>query len=194
MNNFTYGGREEISRRMIALGATKQMAESKTVDFVIAAMTDDRRFKDALNLDLEIGVVKRELENLRSEISPRKRELQCLQDSIENGTDLFGYAQQQKIDELEHAISEFSKALSECETKEGRDTIRLAQTFINSVNVDTKYDNTAFIVGLAGILSNTKVDCVSELSKINTKLPQVLKEEIGLREISHEHGFGSTRR
>jgi hypothetical protein len=42
--------------------------------------------------------------------------------------------------------------------------------FVNSVNIDSKYDNTAFIVGLAAILSNGECGAISELKKINPKL------------------------
>ena len=43
--------------------------------------------------------------------------------------------------------------------------------FIDSVDVATKYDNTAYIIGLASILSNGSMDAIAELRKINNKLP-----------------------
>jgi hypothetical protein len=45
--------------------------------------------------------------------------------------------------------------------------------FVNTVSVETKYDNTAFIIGLAAILSNGRINPISELKKINKKLPDV---------------------
>lgn len=62
------------------------------------------------------------------------------------------------------------KALDECETAGGKDMLRLAQMFVNSVDVNSKYDNTAYIIGLAGILSGNKVAPIPELKKINRKL------------------------
>lgn len=67
-------------------------------------------------------------------------------------------------------IDKFFEALNNCETAEGRDALRIAQTYVNSVNVETKYDNTAFIVGLAAVLSKTEISPVEELKKINRKL------------------------
>lgn len=72
----------------------------------------------------------------------------------------------------EDYIDDFNSSLEQCETKEGRDAMRIAQLFVNSVSVDTKYDNTAFIIGLATILSKGEINGIKELSKINKKLPQ----------------------
>ena len=70
-------------------------------------------------------------------------------------------------------IANFYKALFDCDTEEGKDVMRTAQVFINSVNVKTVYDNTAFIIGLAAILSGGKVGAIEELHKLNTKIPSV---------------------
>ena len=72
----------------------------------------------------------------------------------------------------EDYIDDFNNSLKQCETKEGRDAMRIAQMFVNTVNVDTKYDNTAFIIGLATILSKGEINGIKELAKINKKLPQ----------------------
>lgn len=74
---------------------------------------------------------------------------------------------------IEDYIDEFNKSISECETPEGRDAMRIAQMFVNSVNVDTKYDNTAYIIGLASILSKGNINAIGELRKINKKLPEI---------------------
>lgn len=75
---------------------------------------------------------------------------------------------------FEDYIDKFNKGLNECETAEGRDAMRTAQVYINSVDVDTKYDNTAYIIGLASILSNGKISAIEELQKINKKIPSRL--------------------
>ena len=48
--------------------------------------------------------------------------------------------------------------------------MRAAQVFVNAVSVDTKYDNTAFIIGLAAILSKNGIGAMDELKKINSKV------------------------
>ena len=84
--------------------------------------------------------------------------------------------------ETRNYIDVFLKAISDCETQEARDALRTAQMFINSVSVDTKYDNTAFIIGLASILSQGKTGAIDELRKINPKIPKFgMKAEIGTK-------------
>ena len=80
-------------------------------------------------------------------------------------------------DEKESYIAEFYALLQECETAEGRDAMKTAQTFINTVNVNTKYDNTAFIIGLSAILCRGGVNPMRELKKINPHLFNVAYAE-----------------
>lgn len=72
-------------------------------------------------------------------------------------------------------VQEFYNAISNCETPEGRDALKAAQMFVNSVTIDSKYDNTAFIIGLASILSQGNVGAIEELKKINNKIPSPVK-------------------
>ena len=75
-----------------------------------------------------------------------------------------------KYNEVQAYINKFFHALDDAETPEGRDRLRAAQTYVNSVDVDTKYDNTAFIIGLASILSGGNTGAIDQLKKINPKL------------------------
>lgn len=72
-------------------------------------------------------------------------------------------------------IQAFYESLKECETEEGRDALKAAQMFVNTVTIDSKYDNTAFIIGLASILSQGHVGAIDELKKINNKIPSPVK-------------------
>ena len=60
--------------------------------------------------------------------------------------------------------------MEQAETPEARDRLRVAQAFINSVDIDTKYDNTAFIVGLSALLSGVQINPLKEIQKINPKI------------------------
>ena len=79
----------------------------------------------------------------------------------------------EKKRQIESYVSKMCEALENCETPEGRDTMRIAQMFVNTVNVDTKYDNTAYIIGLAAILSMGGISPIDELKNINKKLPDI---------------------
>lgn len=76
-------------------------------------------------------------------------------------------------DEIETYVNTLLSELEKCETPEGRDRLKAAQMFVNSVSIDTKYDNTAFIIGLSAILSGGKLAPINELKKINKKIPTV---------------------
>lgn len=70
-----------------------------------------------------------------------------------------------RINEIIGYIEEFNKAIQECETPEARDRLKMLQMFVNTVEVDTKYDNTAFINGIASILSGVSAS-VDKLQKV----------------------------
>ena len=73
--------------------------------------------------------------------------------------------------EYDEYINAFNKSLEECETAEGRDRLRLAQMYTNSVHVQTKYDQTAYIIGLASVISGGNVAPIKALRQINNKIP-----------------------
>ena len=149
--------REELKRR----GMTKNQIESTVVSVVldIVANSGDKytkiheaeedTSKRLYELEHQLRYAERQLERIRRE----EEELR------------------QRRRQFEDYIDKFNKGLNECETAEGRDAMRTAQVYINSVDVDTKYDNTAYIIGLASILSNGKISAIEELQKINKKIP-----------------------
>lgn len=47
--------------------------------------------------------------------------------------------------------------------------MRRVQVFKNEVKIDTKYDNTAYIIALGAILSDGAIGAIDELKKINAK-------------------------
>lgn len=160
--------REEMARR----GANKAMIESKTAVMVLDILTEAngayQKIDDLNQLLAEqtskIAMATRQLENLLEKYRRLKEDCSNLE-KVKQETI------RKELGESLDYIAKFNEALKECETAEGRDVMKTAQIYVNSVNIDTKYDNTAFIVGLAAILSNGKINALSELQKINTKLP-----------------------
>lgn len=158
--------REEMEKR----GLTKSQIESKTTAVVLDIIANSG------NKYTEIW------ENEASEskkLNDLRREVQDCEDTIKYNKALIskfnqevGRAKEHRI-HCEDYIDEFNKSLMECESETGRDSMKAAQMFVNTVSVDTKYDNTAFIIGLASILSRGGISPISELKKINKKLPDV---------------------
>lgn len=149
--------RDELAKR----GLSKTQIESKSVAVVldVIANTGERY----TNLQGEEAHASNRLYALERTLEVKERRLSSLEFKL---NELRREAQGYK-----DYIDEFNKSLLECETQEGRDAMRIAQMFVNSVDVDTKYDNTAYIIGLASILSGGKINAINELKKINKKIP-----------------------
>lgn len=151
---------ETLKEEMIRRGATKTQAESKSVAIaldVIASTNglysnihEQQMVLDRLCQQIEQAEIWHNKEEKR-----RKAKLDAMVKEAEQYT---AY------------IEDFCKKLSECETPEGRDKMRVAQMFINTVDIDTKYDNTAFIIGLASIISGEAGVAIDRLKKVNPKL------------------------
>lgn len=174
-------GWECFAEEMRKRGMTETQINSKTaaacVDILAETGTEYLSAYDARKETERIRkTADRELFNVKSECSrfedlrdTAKREYRELRDLINKATR-----------EAEEYFESLNNALEKCETEEGRDALRTAQMFINSVKVDTKYDNTAFIIGLAAILSGKKIEPIDELKKINIKLPTIHLGDFGI--------------
>lgn len=148
--------RDELAER----GLSKTQIESKSVAVVldIIANTGERY----TNLQAEEVHATNKLYKLERILEVKERELRELEFRLNELN--------REMREYKDYINELNKSLLECETQEGRDAMRIAQMFVNSVDVDTKYDNTAYIIGLASILSGGKINAINELKKINKKI------------------------
>lgn len=148
--------RDELAKR----GLSKTQIESKSVAAVldVVANTGERY----TNLQGEEVHASNRLYALERTLEVKERQVRRLEFKLSE----LG----REMQEYKDYINEFNKSLLECETQEGRDAMRIAQMFVNSVDVDTKYDNTAYIIGLASILSGGKINAIKELKKINKKI------------------------
>lgn len=150
---------EQIRYEMANRGATPQQMNAKWIPMVVEIVTQNKGYEDEAKLEADLKFLRHEIEHLetikrnwREKVDHDRDELEKMKVGIEN------------------YIKEWSQAFSECETEEGRDRLRTAQVFANSVQISTKYDNTAYIVGLSAILSGGVIAPIEEIKKINTKL------------------------
>lgn len=160
-------GLELLEKKLVEDGYCKLVTEHsrKVIQGCVAILanadmsvyTDIRQAMDRLN-EIYSKIRSKEKEARRLEISVAA--LQSDRESLVN-----------KINNDVAYINTLQEALEQCETSEGRDRLRIAQMFINSVNIDTKYDNTAYIVGLSAILAGQTVAAIPTLKKLNKKLP-----------------------
>ena len=168
-------GVDLLRQELIKRGYTKQQAHSKVVMGVLDVLANaGTTYEDLEDAEEMLRSVKRQVYQITPELSDLQRKRSMLWDEIQNLNATINqrvWAQLSKVvSEQRDYLKEVMRTLEECETPEGRDTLRKAQMFVNTVDVDTKYDNTAYIIGLSAILSGGKVAPVKQLKKINTKL------------------------
>lgn len=171
-------GLDCLREEMLARGCNKAQVESKTAAIVLDILSNSgTKYTEMANE-----------ESVWTELEMKKRkEVYWEQDTLDRLKHECRRLQRE-VNELEEKtqadnsyIDTFLEEMQKCETAEGRDTMRKAQTYINSISIDTKYDNTAFIIGLASILSNGSVGAIKALRKINPKLPDVIEDNEGFR-------------
>ena len=148
--------REELKKR----GFNDHNVNGKLVAAVLDILSNtDHVYSDMVKAEQELDAVRRRVKRMTLEYLRREHELEKAEQDFK-----------QARWEMVQYIEKFNSALSECETAEGRDAMRRAQMFVNSVSVGSKYDNTAFIIGLASILTNGSIGAIDELKKVNPKL------------------------
>ena len=170
-------GLELLKEEMMKRGCTRVQADSKAVLAALEIISESEgKYTDLAKLEKDIEEKereKKELEKWLDQSRQRLNKLQFCEGVIKDQLNRFAKDRYKKTTDY---IDKFFKALEECETPAGRDAIKAAQMYVNSVDVDTKYDNTAFIIGLASILSRGGIAPVEELHKINPKIPSFTVE------------------
>lgn len=150
---------EEVKEELIRRGLPKSSVESKYVPQV---------------LDIVYGTdffVK--LSELEAEVAYQERKLALLNRRITNASEAYTkslYTSKEEIDGCIDYIQGWYEDLCICETPQERDKMKIAQTFVNTCEVKTCYDNTAFITGLGAILSGETMTPIETLKSINPGL------------------------
>lgn len=149
------------------------MCEAKSVALALKVLSESNAPMELYVTEQDIREAKKRLDEINKRIIWAERNLEKINREAEEKTS----AVKDLLKETKEYIERFEESITQMETPEARDALKTAQVFINSVNVDTKYDNTAFIVVLASLLTGTPVDALTELKKINHKLFERIKEQ-----------------
>ena len=155
--------REEMAKR----GCTKSQIKSKTVGVVLDILSGT----GTVNADCVAAEEK--LESLRHRIKTLESNAGMLASQIRFLEDRRSGAQRKFVREMQEYseyIAAFNKSLEECETPEARDRLRAAQIFVNTVEIKTAYDNTAYINWLGALLAGNQVGGLAQMKKLNPKL------------------------
>lgn len=165
-------GLEALQEEMLRRGCTTQQVKSKAVAVVldILAKTPDKSpFEREWDLKHEQEELERKWVKYRTD-----NEYWTQQVFAANEARSKAMEEQTKLKTMERESADRIKAeliaeLEKLETPEMRDRYRMAKLFQELVNVETKYDNTAYIIGLAGILCGSDKP-MKDLKGINPKL------------------------
>lgn len=149
------------------------MCEAKSVALALKVLSESDAPMELYVTEQDIREAKKRLDEINKRIFRAERNLEEINRVAEEKAS----AVKDLLKETKEYIERFEESITQMETPEARDALKTAQVFINSVNVDTKYDNTAFIVGLASLLTRTPVDALTELKKINYKLFERIEEQ-----------------
>lgn len=151
--------REEMTNR----GCTKTQIESKTVAIVLDILTNSGdKYTSMVEKEGEETKTLSELRHKKEQLEHDVERLRMEIKRVERAYDEI--AKKAAIDQK--YIEKFTATLKECETESGRDAMRRAQIFINSVTLKTEYDNYAFITALGEILSDGSFGAIEKFKKI----------------------------
>lgn len=153
-------GLELLREEMLRRGCTKSQCDSKTVAIVLDILANTGHvYSDIQSAEEDLNYKRKVAREYEIDAQRTQYKLSAKADEI---------AKKEK--EYREFVDAFNQTLLECNTDEGRDRMRAAQMFVNTVDVDSKYDNTAFIIGLGAILSGGKYDAMEKLKSMNPKL------------------------
>lgn len=149
-------GLECLKEELIKRGYTKQQVSGKVVAGVLDILSKSNgEYTNLHEVSAEINEAEAKLKwfemrraSIEREIEEERKDVKKLQDKTQE------------------YIDKFYEAINKCETEEGRDALRIAQMFVNSINIDTCYDNTAYIKGLALILSRGNIAAMDMLERV----------------------------
>lgn len=180
-------GLEVMRAELLKRGYNKAQTESKVVIGVLEIVSGNKGFyTDEEKILKYIDELKKDKEIAYNDYEKILRKKNALETEYEEIMSTIKSEAHKRYFGIKEYIDQFLKALEECETKDGKDALKLAQMFVNTVNVDTTYDNYAFIKGLAEILSRGGGCTLDKLNKVTDDVPELdFEAELGIT-----YGYG----
>lgn len=160
--------REEMKKRGCNDTQVRTKGVAVALDILASANANGEMhiYQDIQAAETQLSNVEREISFALAKLGTIERDLVLKRSSAIDEIKQLNVAKA----ELNNYIEDFKKSLLECETAEGRDRLKAAQMYINTVTVKTGYDNTAFITCLGAILAGQSIGAVKEIKKLNPKL------------------------
>lgn len=169
-------GIECLRKEMEKRGLNKSQQNSKVAAVVLDILSETgTEYTSVWDAEQTLDSLNRKISNAQSQLDDLNAEIAGTNDSVNTRRRLVEMqfaAKKRELDADKEYINHFLSDLENCETPEGRDAMRQAQVYINTVEplVQSAYDRTAFIASLAAVMTGGKFDNIKELKKINPKI------------------------
>lgn len=153
-------GREILNQKLKAKGLTDAQIKSKAVETTIAVLAEET---DGTNYSALIQDAIQEYRVARNNADAEVRRYSAKTEALSNNERANNAREQDLIksaNDIKNLLIDLEKVydeILELETAEQRDRARTARLFMDNVNVNTVYDNTAYIKGLSAILSGKEI-------------------------------------
>lgn len=152
-------GQALLNQKLKEQGFTQKQIDSKVVGAVLDIIANDNIFLDVNSARQELEILRGYAEKQKNRINREEKE--------------FLHRRQKYMEEYcekEKYITNFLQKLSECETPEGRDRMRMLQMYINSIDdISSASANAAYIAGLASIIAGSDIKGLEKLEKIESE-------------------------
>lgn len=161
-------GREILNQKLKAKGLTDVQIKSKAVETTIAVLAEET---DGTNYSALIQDAIQEYRVARNNADAEARRYYAREAEISDQKKANSAREQDLIKSangIKNLLIDLEKVydeILELETAEQRDRTRTARFFMDSVNVNTVYDNTAYIKGLSAILSGKEIPADEQSEK-----------------------------
>ena len=157
-------GLENLRAKLSELGLNSNSINSKAVEMTVSVLANN----DDIDVSLAFKGLLDEYNEKRNYLNSKLRELEKKEYTLISREKTLSNNQkmlEERGFQLQRMVSEFEDCLSECETSEGRDAIRRAAFFITNTKINTCYDNTAYINGLANLLIGVTSDMPNDIKE-----------------------------
>ena len=172
-------GYDLLKEELINRGFKTQQVNAKIVAQVLDIITndEDNTFTQIFDKEKRIKQLDATIQALESRIAELKQRTNVAETEYRRFKDKTADIRTEEQNKLQEDLDDFFRALDSCETAEARDLLKRAQIYRNSVTIDTKYDNTAYIKGLGFILSSGNSGCIDKccidrFEKVDEEIPR----------------------
>lgn len=149
-------GLECLKEELIRRGCNNVQVEAKVIPIIldIVANNNTTVYTDTVEAEKKLSDLRSVLGRLEVRIADAERRAKRAEEDARDKERVLTLQQK----DAQKYLEEFEARLMKCETAEQRDALRTAQAFVNNIEILSPQNNTAYIIGLASILTGKNID------------------------------------